>query len=165
MITSDQLRKAMLDPALVADLGAHHVAMLAALAHRIQFLPGETIFREGERGTWFYFVVSGEVELELNGSGEPLPVEKVLPGQAFGWSSLFDESKTLGESRPHFAARARTPVDALAFDGSELRTAFRQDPEFGYRFMRRLLAVATERLDETRLELVRASRVKSYAHN
>lgn len=165
MITSDQLRKAIVDPALISDLEAHHVAMLAALAHRVQFLPGETIFREGERGNWFYFVISGEVELELNGSGGPLPVQNVLAGQAFGWSSLFDESRTLGESRRHFAARARTAVDALAFDGSELRTAFRQDPEFGYRFMRRMLAVATERLDETRMELVRANRVKSYAHS
>jgi CRP-like cAMP-binding protein len=160
MITTNELRKAT---GLTSDLGAHHVTLLAALAHRVEFLPGETIFHQGEKSNWFYFLLSGEVELELNASGEITPVQKVNAGEEFGWSSLFGMSKALGEFTKHFTARARTPVAALAFDGSDLRTAFRQDPEFGFRFMRRLLAVATERLDATRMELVRASMSRAEA--
>lgn len=161
MIASDELRKAMGGHALISDLEAHHLAMLAALAYKIQFLPGEIIFREGEHANWFYFLVSGEVELELNLSGQTLPVQKVRPGQEFGWSSLF------GESQKHFTARAVTDAAALAFDGSELRLAFRQDPEFGYLFVRWLLIVASERLDATRLELIRAThrQAKGQARN
>ncbi len=155
MVAPQDLRKAI---ALTADLEAHQVVMLAALAHKVRFLPEEIIFREGERGDWFYFLVSGEVELELNAWGTPLPVQAVHAGQEFGWSSLFDKSIRIGEGKKTFTARALTQVDALAFDGSELRLAFQKDPEFGYRFMRRLLAVATERLDAVRLELVRLNR-------
>lgn len=153
MVATQEVRKAI---ALTADLEAHQVAMLAALAHQVRFLPDEIIFKEGGRGNWFYFLVSGEVELELNTSGTPLPVQQVHSGQEFGWSSLFDNSR-FGEGKKHFTARALTQGDALAFDGSELRLAFQKDPEFGYRFMSRLLAVATERLDAVRLELFRSN--------
>ena len=155
MVASQELRKAN---GLTADLEAHHVAMLTALAHQVRFLPGETIFREGDRGNWFYFLLSGEVELEWNESGAPLPVERVHAGQEFGWPSLFDDSRRFGEGKRHFTAQALTEGDALAFDASALRLAFQKDPEFGYRFMRRLLAVVTERLDALRLELFRSNR-------
>jgi CRP-like cAMP-binding protein len=161
MVSTDELRIAIAGHALLGDLQPHHIAMLAALAHRTQFLPGDIIFREGEHGNWFYFLISGEVELELTASGQPLPVQELRFGQEFGWSSLFEESKGFEKSTRHFTARALTRVDALAFDGSELRLAFRQDPEFGYRFMRRLLAVATERLDAARLELSRCNQLKT----
>lgn len=162
MIATAQLFKAMQGHALISDLEAHQIQMLAALAHSVEFLPGEIVFREGEQANWFYYLVSGEVELELKVSGGPLPIQVVHGGQELGWSSLF------GESKKHFTARALTRVEALAFDGSELRLAFRQDPDFGYRFMRRLLAVASERLDATRMELVRSneeSRSAAFAQN
>jgi CRP-like cAMP-binding protein len=163
MITSDEFRRALGKHALLADLEPHHLAMLAALAHRVQFFGEEIIFREGDRGNWFYFLVSGEVSLELNLSGEPCQVQHLRAGQEFGWSSLFEESGRFGQARKHFTARAATDVDALAFDGSELRLAFSKDPEFGYRFMRRLLSVASERLDASRLELIRTDLARAGA--
>ena len=65
-----------------------------------------------------------------------------------GWSSL------LGEEPKHLQARALTDVRALAFAGKELRQACEHDPKFGYALMRRLLAIAVERLDATRFQLM-----------
>jgi len=45
-------------------------------------------------------------------------------------------------------------VEALAFDGGDLLAACKNDPQFGFVFMHRLLGVVAERLQATRLQLL-----------
>jgi hypothetical protein len=45
-------------------------------------------------------------------------------------------------------------VDALAFEGTELLDACRDDTLFGFTLMQRLLGVVAERLQATRLQLL-----------
>jgi len=54
----------------------------------------------------------------------------------------------------HFQARTLERVDALAFEGTELLAACRDDPHFGFTLMQRLLGVVAERLQSTRLQLL-----------
>ena len=60
----------------------------------------------------------------------------------------------LPQSGKHFQARALEPTAALAFEGAQLLTGFKTDPEFGLAFMLRLMGVVSERLRATELQLV-----------
>jgi CRP-like cAMP-binding protein len=65
-----------------------------------------------------------------------------------GWSAVTDVNQGA-----HFDARALSPVRAIAFDGAQLRAACESDRSFGYEMMKALLALVTERLDATRIQL------------
>ena len=53
--------------------------------------------------------------------------------------------------RPPISARH---AFALAFEGEQLLTSFKADPEFGLAFMLRLMGVVSERLRATRVQLL-----------
>jgi CRP-like cAMP-binding protein len=75
-------------------------------------------------------------------------VQTLSAGDELGWSAL------LMGSGKHFQARALEPVEALAFEGSELLAACKEDTAFGFAFMQRLLAVVAGRLQATRLQVL-----------
>ena len=54
----------------------------------------------------------------------------------------------------HFQARALSRVQTIAFDGAKFSAAFEYDHSLGYEMMKRLLALVTERLDHTRMQIV-----------
>jgi CRP-like cAMP-binding protein len=60
----------------------------------------------------------------------------------------------MDEGRKQFQARALEPVRALAFDGGKLRRLCDADFAFGYDVLKRLLVVVSERLQNTRLQLL-----------
>ncbi len=125
-----------------------HVARLAAMASEAAFEPGELIFREGDHSSFFYILIEGNVALEILSPGRPLRVSTLTGGEVLGWSSL------TSENGKQFQARALEPVRALAIDGTRLARACEQDFAFGFRVMRAVLSVITERLLATRAQLV-----------
>ena len=125
-----------------------HVARLAGMAAEVRFQPGEVIFHEGDHSSFFYVLLEGNVALEILAPGRPLRVATLMPGDVLGWSSL------TGENGKQFQARALEQVHALAFDGTRLARACEQDYAFGFRFMRAVLAVLTDRLQATRAQLL-----------
>jgi CRP-like cAMP-binding protein len=125
-----------------------HIDKLAGVATRVRFERGQIIFREGDDCSEFYLIVSGLVALEIVAPDHTLRVQTLTAGDEFGWSAL------LMGRRKHFQARALERVEALAFDGGELLSTSKADPSFGYALMHRLLAVVSERLQATRLQLI-----------
>jgi len=132
----------------VADLDASHVARLATLAGEVRFPRDHTIFREGDQDPELYLIVSGMVALEIDAPEQVVRVQTLGAGDEFGWSAVL-----MGKGK-HFQARTLEPVVALMFNGSELLTAFREDPPFGLAFTLRLLGVVSERFQATRLHLL-----------
>ena len=122
---------------------------LAALANEVRFNRDQIIFREGEKHGRFYLLLDGSVVLEIIAAGHAVSLQTLHSGDAMGWSSLVAPA-----GGAHFEARAVSPVRALAFDGATLRETCESDPAFGYRMMKALLGLVTERLDASRLQLV-----------
>lgn len=122
---------------------------LAALAKEVHFKRDRLVFREGENHGRFYLILDGSVVLEITAGGHPMSLQTLNGGDAMGWSSLVES-----EGGAHFQARAVSPVRALVFDGPLLRGACESDPAFGYRMMKALLTLVTERLDASRMQLV-----------
>ena len=132
----------------VADFRPEHRARLASMAKEVRFAPNEVIFREGDDYSVLYLLERGMVALELEVPGHVLRVQTLYAGDVFDWSAL------LPHAGKHFQARALEPVTALAFEGDQLLASFKADPQFGLTFMLRLMGVVSERLRNTRLQLL-----------
>jgi CRP/FNR family transcriptional regulator, cyclic AMP receptor protein len=148
MTAKDKLIAPIADHGLLKDLDPHHAHKLASLALEAQFQPEQVIFNEKDTSGYFYLILSGSVAIEIVAPARHIQIETLHDGDGMGWSSL------LGDEPKHLHARALTNVRALAFLGKDLRQACEQDSNFGYALMRRLLAIAVERLDATRFQLV-----------
>ena len=132
----------------VSDFVPEDRARLATLAKEVRFAPDQVIFREGDDYSVFYLLGKGMVALELEVPGHVLRVQTLYAGDVFDWSAL------LPHAGKHFQARALDDVTALAFEGDQLLASFRDDPRFGLTFTLRLMGVVSERLRNTRLQLV-----------
>ncbi len=86
---------------------------------REHYEPGQTVFREGDRGDWLYVVVDGEVEIaQRRASQEEMVLRRLGPGDCFGEIALVSE-------RPRTAtARCLSRVDVLAVDRDAFHALF-----------------------------------------
>jgi len=132
----------------LSDFRQQDLEKIASLASEVHFARDEIIFREGTESTFFYVLLSGRVALEVAAQGKNFRVQTVGEGDELGWSSF------LTPSRKSFQARSLDKVHALQFDASRLLAACDEEPEFGYRLMRRLLYVVGDRLRSTRVQLM-----------
>jgi NADH dehydrogenase len=86
-----------------------------AVTIRRQYLePGEVVFREGDRGDWFYIVLNGEVEVRQGGRA----LRHLGPGEVFGEIALVSDSPRTA------SVHTLTPVTLLAVDREAFHTLF-----------------------------------------
>ena len=90
---------------------------------REHFEPGETVFREGDRGDWLYVVVDGEVEVlkEVPGRGQAL-LRRLGPGECFGEIALVSDRARSA------TVRSVTGVNLLAVDREAFQALFSSLP-------------------------------------
>jgi CRP-like cAMP-binding protein len=148
MITTQEFIELTKDQEVLKAFGPQHLERLATLAQEVTFRRDQIIFREGDKHGMFYLILDGSVALEIITARHPVLLQTLHAGDAMGWSALLDAGGT------HFEARALTPARALVFQGAKLRETCDQDPAFGYRMMKALLFLLTERLDVTRMQLL-----------
>jgi CRP/FNR family transcriptional regulator, cyclic AMP receptor protein len=129
-----------------------HLEIMAACAMQTCFEERQSIFREGDSANRFYLIQEGRVVMETETAERSvIPIQIIGPGDALGWSWLF---------QPHywqFDARALEPTKALFFYGTRLREYCEQDHDLGYELMKRVAAVIVKRLQATRRQLIRFS--------
>ncbi len=138
--------------ALFKHLDSRTATKLTQLGIEAHLEPGEFLFRANDESGQFYVITSGTIAIEQPGRERDVRIQTLHTGDFLGWSAL------LGAGTRHFQARAVTRVRVLTFDGELIRESCEADPRFGYELMRRLLFVATERLDATRLQIVEMQR-------
>lgn len=140
---------AVLAHPFLSGLKPEHLRVLANNALRMQYQPDELIFREGDPANRFYLVERGRVSLEYGRKDEsPMPIQTIGPGDVLGWSWLFPPFYW------NFDARAVEPTTAIFFYGTRLRDECEQDKVLGYELMKRMTAVAIQRLQATRRQLL-----------
>ena len=149
-MSSESIHGLLMNHPFTKDFWPEQVAHLAAMASEVRFMPEELIFQQGDHSSFFYLLVSGNVALEVTAPGHPVRIATLYAGEVLGWSSV------TGDNGKQFQARALEEVHALGFDGARLRHACEQDYAFGFRFMRAVLNVMTERLHSIRAQLVDA---------
>jgi CRP-like cAMP-binding protein len=140
---------AVLAHPFLSGLKPEHLRVLANNALRMQYQADELIFREGDPANRFYLIERGRVSLEYGRKDEsPMPIQAIGPGDVLGWSWLFPPYYW------NFDARAVEPTTAIFFYGTRLRDECEQDKVLGYELMKRMTAVAIQRLQATRRQLL-----------
>jgi CRP-like cAMP-binding protein len=129
-------------------LGGPHLNQLAAMAEPREYPAGAEIFRQGEDSPYLYFVLNGEVALDVRVSGrEPVEVHRAGSGEFFGWSPVLDRHAMTA------TGRATAPTRMALFEIARVLELCERDPAFGMGFFRQVARVLASRLDETRQRL------------
>jgi len=136
---------------LLSKLDPDQLRKLIPIAQDKQFAAGQIIFTAGAKSSFLHLIVSGDVALEASAGDRTVEVQTLHAGDAMGWSAF------TGGGLTHFQARALSPVFTIAFPGDQLRAACDADPALGYALMKRLMELATERLDAMRMKLAERS--------
>ena len=88
-----------------------------------EFAPGTRIFSQGEIADGVYFIVDGEVRIEITEPGAPTRATVLVAGQMFG------EVASLASTRRAGSAVAVTPTRTLLFDMKQFRKLYDARPE------------------------------------
>src|SRR6185437_10376760 len=107
----------------------NHQLLAAAGSKTTVFEPGETIFSEGDKADKMYVVLSGEVEVHLQGT----VVDTLAPGTTFGEMALID-----GAPRSASVV-AKTRSEVAAIDEKTFLFLVDEMPYFALSTMRNLV--------------------------
>jgi len=130
-------------------LSEDHLDALASCAKLLVCMPGDFLWRQGEKPEVVYLVSSGHVALEIEIPNQgSLEVDSFESGDFLPWLWLG------GEYRRHFDARATSPAEVIELDGKKLRELCDRDHEFGYQLLKRLARATEDRLQTARLKIM-----------
>jgi CRP-like cAMP-binding protein len=133
---------------LTHDMETKHLRELAAIATEVNFIKDQIIYQKGNKGQALYLIETGEVVIEADVPGQGLVVMNRLgPGQFFGWSSLFPFERKMGWTR------AIRPTWVIAFNADQLRSLWQTDHELEYAIVRRAGRDMANRIKATRRQL------------
>jgi CRP-like cAMP-binding protein len=133
---------------LTHDMKTKHLQELAAIATEVEFAENQIIYEKGSKGQALYLIQDGEVVIETEVSRqERVVMNRLGPGQFFGWSSLFPLEHKIGWTRAVKATRA------LAFNATRLRSTLRSDHELEYAIVRRAGRDMADRIKVARQQL------------
>jgi NADH dehydrogenase len=86
---------------------------------REHYEPGQTVFREGDRGDWLYVVVDGEVEIaQRSAAAGEMVLRRLGPGDCFGEIALVRQGPRTA------TARCLSRVNVLAVDREAFQALF-----------------------------------------
>lgn len=131
------------------DLPGPLLDALAGIGRKVPIAVGSILFEEGTRHDCVYMICRGTLRLEMNvpGRGE-IPILTIGAGELLGFSPLFENQL--------MTARAVALDDGLAIclDAEKLMELCEQNPELGYRVMKKVAGAYARRLVATRLQLL-----------
>jgi len=134
----------------VRGLGQPYLNQIAMKAQLKECSEGEVLFNEGQDSPFLYFVLRGQIGLEVRmPEGHSIQVATSGPGELLGWSPV------LGRRGMTATGRAKTPCRLAVLEVSAVLALCEQDPRFAVAFHRQIALVLSERLYATRRYLGR----------
>lgn len=146
MIAYDDLKR--ID--LFADLTEEELKAIQDICHEETYRPGDFVFAEDTPAEHLYVLKNGKVSIDIKVTGgRYLSVYTVSHfAEPFGWSAMVQPFK--------FTASARCVDESTIFsiDGKRLMELIERDYRMGFLIMRRVARITSERIRETRLQLI-----------
>jgi glutaminase len=130
----DRVRVALAEQRLTRGLDTAMLARLEALLQPRSFAAGETIFAAGDPADAIFFLVEGEVTVEVEFEAGKRRLATLTPGLAFGEVALADFPVRPG------SVHAETDGECLALTVAAFNRLGEQDPAIQAALMRNLLA-------------------------
>jgi CRP-like cAMP-binding protein len=133
------------DIPLFQDMDDADVEAMARVLRRLVVLPGETLFRRGERARTMFAIVEGSVDImEPSPDGRNLLLATLQAGDVMGEVALID-----GGTRTA-AAIAREPTTCVTLDADGLERLVHERPEAARKLMLRLATNLAVRLSRAK---------------
>ncbi len=143
-----QLKEQIINHPFLCTMSQENQELVTKNAKRVEYAPGEIIFRQGEPANRLFLIDSGRVNLEsAQGGGQSVRIQTLGEKEVIGWSWLFPPFSW------HFTARAVEPTIVTVLDGGHLLVTAEENPSFGYDLMRRVAQIVIERLQTTRKQV------------
>ncbi len=142
---TDDLASAMRNMDVLKFLSPGDIHDLIPYLYRTSFKAGQHIYYENDPGGSLYFILSGEVAIELSGR----QIRKYGPQKSFGEVAFIDESIRTG------SARALTDVDLVVLHGDDLYDPQKVSPVIAMGLQRALAAKVVGYLRSTLMTTTR----------
>lgn len=120
---------------LFAEMSDYEISKLLRLCDRVTYNKGQRIFKEGETGDLFYFVLSGEVAISIG----DFEVARLGEGRFFGEMGVLDDAPR------NATAEAATEVVLFAISRKVLEN---KDPALGYKIVMNLAKQLSDKIRE-----------------
>jgi len=134
----------------VRGLGQTYLNQIAMKAQLKEISEGTVLFTEGQDSPVIYFVLSGQISLEVHiPEGNPIQVFTAEVGELLGWSP------GLGRQRMTATGRAKTSCRLAVIEVSDIVSLCENDLHFAVAFYRQIGMVLSDRLYATRRYLGR----------
>ncbi len=131
-------------------LGPYYLNQVARLAQLEEYPEDTVLFHEGQDSPYLYFVLSGQVSLEVHlPEGNRIQVATANPGELLGWSQPLERRSMTA------TARAKTLSRLALLKVPQIMELSAKDPRFAVAFFRQVAKVLSDRLYATRRYLGR----------
>jgi CRP/FNR family cyclic AMP-dependent transcriptional regulator len=137
---------------LFAGLDEADLQPLAAATVRRHLDDGETLVEMGDPISEVHWLESGQLALRVCHDNRWVLVSTLKPGDLLGWSALREDPTALS------SARAIGPAVMLSMPASGLLDLLAGGSAKSQLLLRRLFAIATQHLDESRAQLLQLGR-------
>jgi serine phosphatase RsbU (regulator of sigma subunit) len=140
---------------LLSGFSDEDLARLAAAFHKQEFAPSTILFRQGEAGDRFAFILRGQVEIiQALGTPEERLLAVIGPGDYLGEMSLIDPSGLRSAS-----ARARDAVELAQITQQEFTTLLEAQPTLAMHLLQEMI----RRLQRSESATIRDLKAKNEA--
>lgn len=106
---------------------AHTVEMFSKVPEHLEYKAGDTVFREGEPGSVMYGIITGTIEMQVEGK----TVETINAGDVFGEGALVRPEGLRGST-----AIAKTDCKLAVLDQERFKFLIENTPTFAIDVMR-----------------------------
>ena len=137
---------------LFAGLGETDLEALAAGSSRRRLADGETLVEAGTRISEVHWLERGKLALRVSHDNRWVLVSTLYAADLLGWSALREEPTALS------SARAIGPAVLISMPASELLSLLAGGSAHSQLLLRRLFGIATQHLDESRVQLLQLGR-------
>jgi CRP/FNR family cyclic AMP-dependent transcriptional regulator len=125
---------------LLAGLSEAQLTGVRALATVGTFHSGEVVLHAETPSTTLYLIIGGNAVIELCMPSVTAEIQRLGPGDVFGWSALVGGTDTL------FQVRASTELIAVRLDGARLLELCKSDTALGVKILHGLIQVVAGRV-------------------
>ena len=130
-------------------LSERELELLTGIAETVELPKGSIIFKEHDEANNLFILLHGNIAIQFEvGHHRDAVVHSVGAGQAFGWSALIQPYKFTATAKCINASKLVT------ISRVKLRDLMEDDCHLGFVIMEKLAETVSERLRETRIQLI-----------
>lgn len=142
----DTVTRSLAAISLFEGLDVDQIQQITKLGVNKRFRRGEALIEQSSLGNEFFVLLAGRVSIKITGPNqEAVEVASLKDGDVIG------ETILLGKIRRVATVEAKDDVICMAWRSDSLLSFFEKNPECGYRFMKNMARVLSEKISNSNM--------------